>query len=144
MILSIWIRSLLSGEMIRAQGESFFICVLAITFGEIGKNRYTVYEGKILFTHGHQFRYPEKRTNYLESSRKEKHESWDPSRNENEVFMEAVKEAEKHGCRVVVFGHTHPPELDERTIDGIRIINVKAGCTYLHISVDSTYQVENN
>jgi predicted phosphodiesterase len=114
------------------------------SFGEIGENRYMVHKGKILFTHGHQFRYPEERTDYLESSRKEEHEPWDPSRSDNEVFMEAAKQARKHGCSVVVFGHTHPTELDERTIDGIKIINVKAGRSYLYILVDSTYRKQNN
>ncbi|UCE08602.1 MAG: hypothetical protein JSW07_11510, partial [bacterium] len=82
------------------------------------------------------------RTNYWESGKKEEYKigDWDKSRDLDGVFMEAAKEGRKRNCKTVVFGHTHPPVLDERKIDDIRIINVKKGCTYLYIPMDSTHQ----
>jgi predicted phosphodiesterase len=104
-------------------------------FGEIGENRHTIYDDRILFLHGHQLRYPKERTDYLESSRipKQNKSDWGPSRSLDEVYSEAVKEAKKHNCEIVIFGHTHPDELDDRVVESIRIINVMQGCTYLYL-----------
>lgn len=125
------IRKAAGGNYIRGNHEMD-------AFGDAGENRFTIYEGKVLFLHGHTLRYFEPRANYWESGRRmvTTPEEMKRARSTDEVFMEAARLAAEKGCEVVVFGHTHPDSLIERNINGIRVINVRKGCTYLHIPLE--------
>ena len=96
--------------------------------------------------HGHTLRYSKDRAEYWESGKSSEYKKgeWEKSRTLDEAFTEASKEAEKNNCKIVVFGHTHPDSLVVRTINGIKIINVKKGCTYLYLPIDSVLQTRKN
>jgi predicted phosphodiesterase len=116
------------------------------SFGKVGENRKKIYKERILFLHGHTLRYSKDRADYWESGKRSEYKrgEWDESRTLDEVFTEAAKEAETNNCKIVVFGHTHPDSLTVRTINGIKIINVRKGCTYLYLPIDSVLQIQKN
>ncbi len=105
------------------------------TFGDAGTERHTIYKGTVLLLHGHTLRYNEARAKYWESGRKMQASAEDMkyARSTDQVFAEAARLAVELGCKMVVFGHTHPDSLEQREVDGIRVVNVPKGCTYLHV-----------
>lgn len=116
------------------------------SFGKIGENRKKIYQGRILFLHGHTLRYSKDRVDYWESGKRAEYKKgeWEKSRTLDEAFTDAANEAKQNNCNIVVFGHTHPDTLTVRTINGIKIINVRKGCTYLYLPIDTVLQMQKN
>ena len=51
----------------------------------------------------------------------------------NAEAAEAAKLAKQFGCKVIIFGQTHVKKLQDKTVDGIRIINVPRGKTVIEV-----------
>lgn len=90
----------------------------------------------VLFTHGHHITWHEDQNRYWESGKQErlKKGRWDDDLTEKESIQKALELAEKETVHTLVFGHTHPWKLSIRKLDGVTLINVRKGCTYLNIS----------
>jgi predicted phosphodiesterase len=56
-----------------------------------------------------------------------------PGNLSNSEAREAAALAKKHNCKTIIFGHTHCKNLQDKTMDGVRVINCPRGRTELMV-----------